>query len=55
MVDEVQVPPAQRFFVCPCCVFSFTERGKFIAHCERMKEEINAAIVSAKFEKKAKK
>lgn len=48
MIEEIQVPPPPKFFICPCCIFSFVDKAKFITHCEKMKAQIDAAIASAK-------
>ncbi len=47
MLDEVQVPKSPKFYVCPCCIFSFNELPKFIEHCESIKRLIDTAIVKA--------
>ena len=44
MLDEVQTPSPPRFFICPCCVLSFTEREKFVTHCETMKARLDDAV-----------
>ena len=45
MLDEVQVPAkAPRLYICPCCVFSFSEKAAFLTHCEQVKARIEEAI-----------
>jgi len=52
MLDEVEVPKSPRLFICPCCIFSYRDHGKFIAHCEKMKAQIDAAMVASREPKK---
>ena len=49
MLDEVQMPEKPpRLWICPCCVFSFSKKAEFLAHCEQMKARIDEAIAKAR-------
>jgi hypothetical protein len=51
MLDEVALPKDPELYICPCCKFSFRakdEKGKYVAHLEKMKTLIDAELKKVK-------
>lgn len=44
MLDEPAEKRQSKFYVCPCCIFSFQDPVKFIAHLTGMKAMIEKVL-----------